>query len=85
MVPRSERGVKKSLPLIIFAAVVLLILFFISTGKKVPLIPDDALHRNAKNNEECLVCHGPGRGSPLNAAHPPKEQCLVCHKQKNRN
>ncbi len=71
---------KKSLSLIVFAAVILLILFFVSAGKKVPLIPDDIFHKNVMTNDACLVCHGPGQDSPLKATHPPKEQCLVCHK-----
>jgi hypothetical protein len=74
--------VKKNLSLIVFTCVVLLILFLISTSKKVPLIPDDILHKNARSNEACLVCHGPGQNAPLKAKHPPKEQCLICHKQK---
>ncbi len=73
---------KKSLSLIIFVCSVLLILFFISSGEKIPPVPDDDLHRNIGNNGACLECHGPGRRSPLKAAHPPMEQCLICHKQK---
>ncbi len=66
----------------VFAAAILLVLFFLSSGKKAPLIPGDALHQNATTNEACGECHAPGKPAPLKENHPPKEQCLICHKTK---
>lgn len=72
---------KKNLPLILVALAVVLFLFFLSSRKKVPAIPDDAVHRSATTNGACLACHSPGNRSPLKENHPPKEQCLTCHKK----
>lgn len=71
---------KKNILLIAAAAAILLFLFYLSTGKKVPLIPGDDLHRAVTTNEACVECHAPGKRSPLKATHPPKEQCIICHK-----
>ncbi len=74
---------KQSLFLLLAAVAVLLLLFFVSsTGKKPPSIPQDAAHQGVLTQEGCLLCHGPGKTSPLKDSHPPKEQCLVCHKAK---
>ena len=76
---------KKSWPLIVAGAAVLIVLFFASTaGKKPPFIPLDSFHAGLKTNEACLPCHAPGKQAPLKDAHPPKEQCVVCHKQRKR-
>jgi hypothetical protein len=73
---------KKNILFIAVAAAVLIFLFYLSTSKKVPLIPDDDLHRIVATNEACSACHAPGMRAPLKATHPPKEQCLICHKVK---
>jgi len=71
----------KSWHLIVAGAAVLIILFFLSsTGKKAPAIPSDSLHAGMITNEACLPCHTPGKQVPLKETHPPKEQCMVCHK-----
>jgi hypothetical protein len=76
---------KKSWPLIVAGATVLILLFFASSaGKKPPLIPRDSLHADLKTNESCLPCHAPGKQAPLKDTHPPKEQCIVCHKPTKR-
>jgi hypothetical protein len=67
--------------LIVVGAAVVLLLFVLSlSGKKPPLIPEDAVHADLRTNEACLPCHAPGKSSPLKENHPPKEQCVVCHK-----
>jgi hypothetical protein len=68
----------------IVAAVVLLVLFFLSSRNKVPFIPADNLHKSITTNEACGECHAPGKRAPLKEGHPPKEQCLVCHKAQKR-
>ncbi len=72
---------KHSRSLIIFAVSILLVLFFISSRRRVPFIPADALHKSAVTNDACTECHGPGKKAPLKESHPPKEQCLVCHRR----
>jgi hypothetical protein len=68
-------------PLIIAAAVIIVVLAFLSsTGKKAPFIPLDNIHSAKVTQEGCVTCHAPGKQAPLNANHPPKEQCLICHK-----
>ena len=67
---------------IIFAAVVLVSLFFVSSGKKPPLIPNDERHKIITTEAACAECHAPGKAAPLKLSHPPKEQCLICHKMK---
>ena len=73
---------KKNLSFIIFAVIVLAFLIVLSFNKKVPLVPANALHINARTNEACAECHGPGKKAPLKSNHPPKSECLVCHKTK---
>ncbi len=74
---------KNSIGLIVAALVIVLGLFFLSsTGKKPPMIPTDAAHRELTALEACTACHAPGKAAPLRENHPPKEQCLVCHKAK---
>ncbi len=73
---------KKNLLPIILLFTILAVLYFISSRRRVPLIPADALHQNIVSSEACTVCHGPGGKAPLKASHPTKEQCLVCHKSK---
>jgi mono/diheme cytochrome c family protein len=73
---------KNTMGFVIFALAVLALLFFLSTGKKVPPVPADALHGAVTTNAECAACHGPGKQAPLKQTHPPKEQCLTCHKMK---
>jgi hypothetical protein len=76
---------KKSWPLIVAGVAVLILLFFASSaGKKPPVIPRDSLHADLRTNESCLPCHAPGKQSPLKDTHPPKEQCIVCHKPAKR-
>jgi hypothetical protein len=71
---------KKTWPLIIAVAVIIVALVFLSsTGKKAPFIPHDNIHSDIKTPEGCLTCHAPGKQAPLNANHPPKEQCFICH------
>ncbi len=73
---------KGTFGLVIAAVVIVLGLFFLSsTGKKPPLIPQNAAHTGITTAEGCAACHAPGRSSPLREKHPPKEQCLVCHKK----
>lgn len=72
---------KSTWTLVIAAVAIIAGLYFLSSsGKKAPLIPPDTLHREVLTQEGCAVCHAPGKRSPLNESHPPKEQCLVCHK-----
>ena len=73
---------KKNILFITVAAAVLLFLFYLSTSKKVPLIPADDLHKSVATSEACGECHAPGKRAPLKESHPPKEQCLICHKVK---
>jgi hypothetical protein len=73
---------KNTVGLAIFVLAVLLLLFFLSSNKKVPPIPSDALHSGITMDTGCAACHGPGKQAPLKPNHPPKEQCLVCHKKK---
>ncbi|HYA86918.1 MAG TPA: hypothetical protein VEI57_07645 [Nitrospirota bacterium] len=73
---------KSAWTLAIFAAMVLIFLFYLSSSNKVPAVPQDELHKNATTNTSCVECHALGRQAPLKAVHPPKEQCLVCHKIK---
>ncbi len=76
---------KSTWSLIILTAVIVGILFFISSyGKKAPAIPDDNVHRTLTKQEDCVQCHAPGKQAPLKATHPPKEQCLICHKTGKR-
>ena len=70
---------KNTLTFIAFALAVLLVLFFLSSSKKAPLIPSDDLHKNVTTNAACTDCHAPGKQAPLKQNHPPKEQCLICH------
>jgi hypothetical protein len=70
-------------PLIIAAAVLIVVLIFLSSvGKKAPFIPTDNIHDAITTQEGCIACHAPGKQAPLKANHPPKEQCLICHKVK---
>ena len=69
----------KNVQLIGFILIVLLLLFSIS-GKKIKPVPGDAQHALALDNASCVACHAPGKISPLIPTHPPKEQCLTCHK-----
>ncbi len=73
---------KNTVGFIVIAAAVLAFLFFLSTHKKVPRIPADALHNLVTTNDGCAACHAPGKRAPLKPSHPPKEQCLTCHKKK---
>lgn len=70
---------KNTLTFIAFVLAVLLVLFFLSSSKKAPLIPSDDLHKNVTTNAACAECHAPGKQAPLKQNHPPKEQCLICH------
>jgi len=75
----------KSWPLIAAGAAVLLLLFYLSSsGKKAPSIPMDSRHADHMMNEVCVACHAPGKQAPLKETHPPKEQCVVCHKPGKR-
>ena len=69
----------KNLSFLVFAAAILLLLFFLSLNKKAPFIPADELHKSSTINAACGECHAPGKEAPLKEAHPPKEQCLICH------
>lgn len=73
---------KNTVGFIAFVLAVILFLFFLSTAKKTPALPDDALHRNMTANAACAACHAPGMRAPLKSSHPPKEDCLQCHKAK---
>lgn len=70
---------KKNLSLIFFILAVVLSLFFLSSRKKAPTMPDNLVHQSATTDIACLVCHAPSKQSPLKENHPPKEQCLTCH------
>jgi hypothetical protein len=70
---------KNTLTFIAFALAVLLVLFFLSSSKKAPLIPSDDLHKNMTTGAACAECHAPGKRDPLKQGHPPKDQCLKCH------
>lgn len=71
---------KSTISFIVAAAAVLIFLFVLSSGKKIPNIPADALHQMITTNEACASCHASGKQAPLKPSHPPKEQCLSCHK-----
>ncbi len=73
---------KNTIGFIVVASAVLAFLFFLSSHKKIPEIPTDALHNLVTTNDGCVACHAPGKQAPLKPSHPPKEQCLVCHKKK---
>lgn len=73
---------KNTLSLLAFAAMILAILFFLSSGSKAPAIPADGRHAVITTDAACTACHGPGKTAPLKSSHPPKEQCLICHKVK---
>ena len=73
---------KNTIGFAVFVLAVLALLFFLSTGKKVPPIPGDALHSGITTNAGCAACHGPGKPSPLKPPPPPKEHGLVCNKQR---
>jgi cbb3-type cytochrome oxidase cytochrome c subunit len=76
---------KSTLSLILSAGAIIAVLFFISsTGKKAPNIPLDNIHHTITIQESCVICHAPGKQAPLKDTHPPKEQCLICHKAGNR-
>jgi hypothetical protein len=81
-VQMQEVSVKSALTFTVLAALILIFLFYLSSGHKVPAVPQDERHRNATTDVSCLECHAPGKQAPLEAAHPPKEQCLICHKIK---
>lgn len=74
---------KKNAGVLAIAAAILLALYLLSTSKKMPLLPDDALHQNRTTTAACKTCHAPGMPSPLKDTHPPKEECLICHKAQN--
>jgi cytochrome c553 len=71
---------KNNTTLIVLALAILAFLFFLSSGKKAPMLPGDEAHKQVQSNSLCMTCHGPGNRSPLKPSHPPKEQCLLCHK-----
>jgi len=72
---------KSTWQLIIAVAVIIVVLFYLSsTGKKAPFIPPDNIHSAITSQEGCVACHAPGKQAPLKANHPPKEQCFICHK-----
>jgi hypothetical protein len=76
---------KSTWPLIIAAAVIIVVLVFLSsTGKKAPFIPSDDIHKSITMQEGCVTCHAPGKQAPLKANHPPKEQCPICHRIEKR-
>jgi hypothetical protein len=75
---------KSSIAFVGFALAVVLILIFLSSRSKVPLVPDDFFHRGVTNNAACTTCHTPGKQAPLQKSHPPKEECLFCHLFKER-
>lgn len=70
---------RKNISFIVFAAIILLLLFFLSVRKKAPFIPAGDLHQSVTTNAACGECHAPGKQAPLKESHPPKEQCLICH------
>ncbi len=73
---------KNTLSLVAIAAAILLFLFFLSSGKKAPVVPADGVHKGALTDAACVLCHAPGKQVPLKSTHPPKEQCLICHRLK---
>lgn len=74
---------KNNLPLLIAAAAIIVILWYLSaSGKKAPIVPSDAVHTAITTQEGCAACHAPGKSNPLSVTHPLKEQCLICHKVK---
>ncbi len=76
---------KSTLSLIFAAgAIVAVLLFISSTGKKAPSIPLDKIHHTIMIQESCVTCHAPGKQAPLKDTHPPKEQCFICHKAGKR-
>jgi len=76
---------KSTLILILVASAIIAVLFFISlTGKKAPNIPSDNIHLALRMQEDCIICHAPGKQAPLKDTHPPKEQCFICHKTSKR-
>jgi hypothetical protein len=72
---------KSARTFVVLAALILVFLFYLSSGHKIPAVPQDENHRNATTDASCIECHAPGRQAPLKATHPPKDQCLLCHKR----
>jgi cbb3-type cytochrome oxidase cytochrome c subunit len=76
---------KSTWSLIVAAGAIVAVLFFVSSrGKKAPYIPVDQIHHTVTIQEGCTACHAPGKQSPLKDTHPPKEQCFTCHKTGKR-
>lgn len=76
-----KNNMKSFWPMIIAAAVITVVLFYLSSiGKKAPFIPHDNIHSTITTQAGCIACHSTGNQAPLKANHPPKEQCLICHK-----
>jgi hypothetical protein len=76
-----KKVMKKNLVFFAIVVAVFLVLLFLSSIKKTPLIPSDAPHQKAATADACRSCHVPGGEAPLKSGHPPKEQCLICHKR----
>jgi hypothetical protein len=70
---------KNTLGFIIFAIVLLVLLFFLSSSKY-PHLPKDKIHAAITKDSACSDCHGPGHRHQLKPEHPPKFECLKCHK-----
>jgi hypothetical protein len=54
-------------------------------GKKYPPMPDDQVHRAAKDEKACMECHGPGKKDAMKKSHPPKFECFKCHERSGRS
>lgn len=46
-----------------------------------PLVPADADHLPARDQAECLRCHGPGARNARGPNHPLNDQCFSCHER----
>jgi hypothetical protein len=69
---------KSTLGFIIFALVLVGLLFFLSP-KKYPPLPKDKVHVSITDASACFACHGPGKQYKLKPSHPPKFECFKCH------
>jgi len=70
---------------LLFIAIILIIvggMYALSlTGKKPPLMPEDATHTEATTKAQCNSCHGKGMKYARKPGHPFKDDCFMCHKK----
>jgi hypothetical protein len=75
---------KKNFIFIAVTALVILLLYLLSTENVVP-IPFDENHMAVNKEEMCLNCHDENKEYPRKKEHPPKDQCFKCHETAQRS